>query len=122
LGYLIGIGKEPPVLDGMGSVNPNGITIDNTSGVLVKNFMVQNFSDDGIFLSGSNNNLIKGNKANDNVDNGIRLSGSSNDNDVFFNRAFGNGDGVLTFDINDEDANNFKGNKCDTSDPASICN
>ena len=42
----------------------------------------------------------------------------SNDNDVFFNRAFGNGN----FDIEDQNANNFKGNKCDTSDPSGICN
>ena len=54
-------------------------------------------------------------------DDGILLSADSNDNDVFFNRAFGN-----TVDINDQNItpplNNFKGNKCDTSDPAGICN
>jgi len=48
----------------------------------------------------------------------IFLSVDSNENNVFFNRAFGN----VNLDIEDDDANNFKGNKCGTSDPVGICN
>ncbi|MEI5907562.1 right-handed parallel beta-helix repeat-containing protein [Bacillus spongiae] len=210
---LIGIGKTKPILDGDTVVGGNGITINNTSGVLVKNFTIQNFDEEGIFLdsstsnmikgntlnengnngismfnnSGSNiikgntangnenpgigifnsesnmiigntangnifngillvgspsnmiirnttngndegielttnsdSNMIKGNNVNDNVDNGILFSAGSNDNDVFFNRAFRNGDGTNTVDINDQDANNFKGNKCGTSIGANV--
>ena len=56
--------------------------------------------------------------------NGIFLDADSNDNDVFFNRGFGNG-GVGDFDIEDQniiDPNNFKGNKCGRSSPPEICN
>ncbi len=65
--------------------------------------------------------MIKGNTSNNNVVDGILLSADSNDNDVFFNRAFGN-----TIDINDQNVaappNKFKGNKCDNSNPLTICN
>ena len=47
---LIGIGKVKPVLDGM-NVLSEGITLTNTSGgVLVKNFIVKNFTNNGILV------------------------------------------------------------------------
>ncbi len=66
----------------------------------------------------SDSNIIKGNTANDNEVDGIFLDLNSNENDVLFNSAFDNG----MFDIEHQAANNFKGNKCDMSDPAGICN
>ena len=81
----------------------------------------------GIEIAGnSDSNMIKGNTANDNSNDGIFLDATSNDNDVFFNRAFGNGDWVLTFDIEDLNVtpplNIFKENKCGSSSPLGICN
>jgi len=78
---LIGIGKEKPVLDGA-IIGGDGITLTSTSGVLVKNFIVQNFDDLGIFLDSSDNNLIKGNTVNENgtealVGVGIALNASN---------------------------------------------
>ncbi|MEW9502585.1 hypothetical protein [Jeotgalibacillus marinus] len=46
---LIGIGKVTPVIDG-GIIGSIGITIMDTSGVLVKNFIVQNFDDVGLHI------------------------------------------------------------------------
>ncbi|MEI5908139.1 right-handed parallel beta-helix repeat-containing protein [Bacillus spongiae] len=100
---LIGTGKEQPELDGTGFLN--GITIEDTSRVLVKNFMIRDYSGEGIFLDNStknmiienivignggdsslnagirlmdaDENIIKKNKINDNVEHGIRSFNST---------------------------------------------
>ncbi|MEW9502566.1 right-handed parallel beta-helix repeat-containing protein [Jeotgalibacillus marinus] len=130
-------------------VNNNELGIrlsDSNSNMIKGNTANDNSGFDGIFLSGSDNNmikgnnfngnnrfgiflnfgtssssnLIKGNTANNNGNDGIFLDAAANNNNVFFNRAFGNGNGMTTFDINDQDANNFKGNKCGTSFGANV--
>ncbi|MEW9503245.1 right-handed parallel beta-helix repeat-containing protein [Jeotgalibacillus marinus] len=95
---------------------------DSTSN-MVKGNTVKGNGVDGITLEvRSDENMIIGNTVEENVEDGISLSADSNENNVFVNRAFGNGDGITFFDINDQDANNFKGNKCDTSNQPNICN
>ncbi|MEW9503253.1 right-handed parallel beta-helix repeat-containing protein [Jeotgalibacillus marinus] len=95
----------------------NGINLSNSASNMMKGNTVNNSEADGIQLFQSSRNIIKGNTVNDNGVDGISLNAASNENDVFFNRAFGNG-----LDIRDLDANNFKGNKCDTSNQPNICN
>ena len=112
------------------TVNDNdrqGIELNDSNSNMIKGNTVQGngflvVSDgDGISLNDSNSNMIKGNNVKENSEDGIFLSVNSNDNDVFFNRAFGNG--VFPFfDIENLGTNNFKGNKCDTSNQPNICN
>ncbi|MEI5906663.1 NosD domain-containing protein [Bacillus spongiae] len=107
------------------SGNSNPISLSFSNNNLINGNTLNNDSANGINLSNSDGNLIKRNTVTNIGFNGILLNTSSNDNDVFFNRAFGNGDGVVTFDINDEGNpgtnNNLKGNKCDTSSPEGLC-
>ncbi|MEW9501200.1 right-handed parallel beta-helix repeat-containing protein [Jeotgalibacillus marinus] len=105
----------------------DGIEIENSNRSIIKNNSVNENGTDaggsGIALTASTNNMIKGNTANDNANDGILLDVNSKFNDVFFNRAFGNGDGMATFDIEGLGTdNNFKGNKCGMSSPPEICN
>ncbi|MEI5906606.1 NosD domain-containing protein [Bacillus spongiae] len=95
----------------------DGIFLDDSYRNIVKGNTF-NENGQGISSARSNQNMIKGNTANENERDGIFLEATSINNDLFFNRAFGNGD----LDIEDEDDNNFKGNKCDTSDPVGLCN
>ncbi len=107
---LIGIGKEKPILDG-DVVGGTGITITNTSGVLVKNFMIQKFVDPivgfGIILNNSNSNMIKGNNINENGSDGILLI-SSPTNMIKGNNVNENGgDGIF---LSASPTNMIKGN------------
>ncbi|MEW9500984.1 NosD domain-containing protein [Jeotgalibacillus marinus] len=111
------------------SVNGNqqGIVLDSSNRNTLKGNNVNRNMFNGISLDSSDENLLKGNNVKDTPSfNGISLDDNSNDNDVFFNRAFGNGNGNTTFDINDQNItvplNNFKENKCDISNKPNICN
>ncbi|MEI5908519.1 NosD domain-containing protein [Bacillus spongiae] len=105
---LIGIGKEKPVLDGAG-VATSGITLNDRTGVLVKNFIVQEFFDQGIHLSNSaTSNRIVGNMIKDNVNRGIRLNDSVTGNVIKGNSLILNG--FRGVDIDNSTSNIFHGN------------
>ncbi|MEI5906607.1 NosD domain-containing protein [Bacillus spongiae] len=88
-----------------------GIELDDSnSNTIKKNNLIEN-EDFGIGLDNSSSNMIIRNTVKENGDSGIFLNSISINNDVFSNRAFDN----QNFDIEDDDANNFKGNKCGTS-------
>ena len=112
---LIGIGKTQPVIDGTNDPG-DGITIDSTSGVLVKNFIVRDFDNIGIFLENSNGNMVKGNNVNDNND-GILLE-SSNDNMFKKNTSFQNEEAGIF--LNSSSGNMFKGNTANFNDEDGI--
>ncbi|WP_367780747.1 NosD domain-containing protein [Jeotgalibacillus marinus] len=99
-----------------------GINLDNSNKNTITGNTANNNTTDGILLTNnSSSNKIIGNTINGNGEDGIFLNAVSNENDVFVNRAFGNG--VLPFfDIENLGTNNFKGNKCDTSNQPNICN
>ncbi|MEI5906588.1 right-handed parallel beta-helix repeat-containing protein [Bacillus spongiae] len=106
------------------TVNSNGsvgIEIDSSNFNKVIRNDVNNNTVNGIFINESNFSRVNRNFVNMNTENGILLDANSKINNIFFNQAFNNGDGNVSFDILDEDDNHFKGNKCGTSDPLGLC-
>ncbi|MEW9502975.1 right-handed parallel beta-helix repeat-containing protein [Jeotgalibacillus marinus] len=117
-GIFVGDSNSNMIIGNTCSDNSIGIELDNSDTNLVQGNTVNGNSNGIVLQDDSGNNTIKGNTANDNDLDGITLSANSNDNDVLFNRAFGNmGDDISNFGVN-----NFKGNKCDNSNQFGICN
>ncbi|OEH93788.1 hypothetical protein BFG57_11440 [Bacillus solimangrovi] len=98
---------------------------DNSDLGTVKGNYVRNNSVNGILINGSTFSTINSNVVINNTENGILFNDNSNNNDGFFNVALGNGNGLNTFDINDQNItppiNNLKANICITSYPAGLC-
>lgn len=95
--------------------NGTGYAIDGERNELRRNMATDN-AGDGFRVSSATNNRLLGNIAEDNKKSGITVSGT--DNVIARNRAFGNGDGVQFFDLNDDnlncDNNTWRRNKFDT--------
>ncbi|MEW9503249.1 right-handed parallel beta-helix repeat-containing protein [Jeotgalibacillus marinus] len=102
---LIGVGKEKPVIDGE-TQGPDGITLIDISGVVVKNFIVRDFSNLGILLENSNGNMFKGNNVNNNAA-GILVEGS---NGNMFKKNTVNDHDVEGISLENSSDNMFKGN------------
>ncbi len=94
--------------------NGSGFGIFSERNKLRRNMAMDNAGDG--FKVFSNNNRLFGNVAKDNKKTGITVPGI--DNVIVRNRAFGNGDGMKFFDLNDDnlncDNNTWRKNKFDT--------